>query len=106
MVVYLGQAWAVAREAAEAAGRTPHRGDLMAALEEGALRRVRPITMTAVSVILGLATVMVGGGTGSEVMRRIAAPMMGGMLSAWVLALLVVPAVFWLWKGRGLQAAK
>ena len=106
MVVYLGQAWAAAREAAEAAGRTPHRGDLMAALEEGALRRVRPITMTAVSVILGLATVMVGGGTGSEVMRRIAAPMMGGMLSAWVLALLVVPAVFWLWKGRGLQAAK
>ncbi|MFP4694907.1 efflux RND transporter permease subunit [Thiohalospira sp.] len=106
MVVYLGQAWAAARGAAEAAGRSPDRGDLAAALEEGALRRVRPITMTAVSVILGLATVMVGGGTGSEVMRRVAAPMMGGMLSAWVLALLVVPAVFWLWKGRGLQAAK
>ncbi|MGM0412136.1 MAG: efflux RND transporter permease subunit [Pseudomonadota bacterium] len=106
MVVYLSQAWAAAREAAEAEGRTPHRGDLAGALEEGALRRVRPITMTAVSVILGLATVMVGGGTGSEVMRRIAAPMLGGMLSAWVLALLVVPAAFWLWKGRGLQAAK
>jgi Cu(I)/Ag(I) efflux system membrane protein CusA/SilA len=106
MVVYLSQAWAAARAAAEAEGRAPHRGDLAGALEEGALRRVRPITMTAVSVILGLATVMVGGGTGSEVMRRIAAPMLGGMLSAWVLALLVVPAAFWIWQGRGLQAAK
>ena len=105
MVVYLNQAWAEQCAQAAEAGREPHRGDLARAMEEGALRRVRPITMTVISVVIGLMPVMVSGGTGSEVMRRIAAPMVGGMASAWLLALLVLPAVYWLWKGRGLQAA-
>ncbi len=68
---------------------------------EGALQRVRPIMMTAAAIIAGLLPIMLGGGTGSEVMRRIAAPMVGGMVSATVLTLVVIPAVFLLWKRRG-----
>jgi len=65
---------------------------------DGALVRVRPIIMTVAVIVAGLLPIMVGSGTGSEVMRRIAAPMVGGMISATVLALLVVPAVFLLWR--------
>ena len=64
------------------------------AVKQGALRRLRPIIMTVATIFAGLLPIMLGGGTGSEVMRRIAAPMVGGMLSATVLALLVIPAVF------------
>ena len=59
--------------------------------------RVRPIMMTVATVIVGLLPVMLGSGTGSEVMRRIAAPMVGGMVSAVVLTLLVIPAAFLIW---------
>lgn len=65
---------------------------------EGALLRVRPIIMTASAIIAGLLPIMLGGGTGSEVMRRIAAPMVGGMVSATLLTLIVIPAVYLLWK--------
>ena len=64
---------------------------------EGALLRVRPIMMTVATVIVGLLPVMLGTGTGSEVMRRIAAPMVGGMASAVLLTLLVIPAAFLIW---------
>ena len=65
---------------------------------EGALLRVRPIMMTVIATIAGLLPIMLGSGTGSEVMRRIAAPMVGGMTSATILTLLVIPAAFLIWQ--------
>ena len=63
--------------------------------------RVRPIMMTVASIVVGLMPIMLGDGTGSEVMRRIAAPMVGGMISATVLTLALIPAVFLIWqRGR------
>ncbi|MGB6010510.1 MAG: efflux RND transporter permease subunit [Desulfobacterales bacterium] len=72
---------------------------LFQAIEEGSALRVRPIIMTAVAIMAGLMPIMWGHGTGSEVMKRIATPMVGGMVSATILTLLVVPAVYGLWKG-------
>lgn len=72
------------------------------AIEEGAALRVRPKMMTVVAIIAGLTPIMWSSGTGSEVMKRVATPMVGGMVSATVLTLLVVPAVYGLWKGIGL----
>ena len=74
--------------------------DVRAAVIDGALLRVRPVIMTKAAIIAGLLPIMLGGGTGSEVMRRIAAPMVGGMLSVAVLTLVVIPAVYLLWKER------
>ncbi|MEF1340858.1 efflux RND transporter permease subunit, partial [Vibrio rotiferianus] len=65
--------------------------------------RVRPVMMTVLTVIIGLIPIMYGEGTGSEVMQRIAAPMIGGMASALLLTLLVLPAIFKLWKQRELR---
>jgi Cu(I)/Ag(I) efflux system membrane protein CusA/SilA len=75
----------------------------MQAVEEGALLRVRPIMMTVATIIAGLLPIMLGGGTGSEVMRRIAAPMVGGMVSATLLTLAVIPTLFLLWQQRRLK---
>ncbi len=72
------------------------------AIEHGAALRVRPKMMTVVAIIAGLAPIMWSSGTGSEVMKRIATPMVGGMVSATVLTLVVVPAIYGLWKGIGL----
>jgi len=72
------------------------------AIINGALLRVRPIIMTVSSTVIGLIPIMIGSGTGSSVMRRIAAPMVGGMMSATALTLLVIPAVFFLWKKASL----
>jgi copper/silver efflux system protein len=80
--------------------------DLNASVIEGALLRVRPIMMTFSVVIAGLLPIMFGTGTGSEVMRRIAAPMVGGMISATALALLIIPAVFVLWKRAQMKRAE
>jgi Cu(I)/Ag(I) efflux system membrane protein CusA/SilA len=74
--------------------------ELHRAVVDGALLRVRPVVMTVAAIIAGLLPIMLGGGTGAEVMRRIAAPMVGGMVSATLLTLLVVPAVFLLWQAR------
>ena len=71
---------------------------LFQAIEEGSALRVRPIVMTAVAIMAGLMPIMWGHGTGSEVMKRIATPMVGGMVSATLLTLLVVPAIYGLWK--------
>ena len=65
--------------------------------------RVRPIMMTVATIIAGLLPIMLGSGTGSEVMRRIAAPMVGGMVSATILTLAVIPAIFLLWKRHGVK---
>jgi Cu(I)/Ag(I) efflux system membrane protein CusA/SilA len=90
MLLYLNQA--VSQREKEQ--RLARREDLSAAIIEGAALRVRPIAMTVAVIIAGLLPIMFGSGTGSEVMRRIAAPMIGGMISAPLLSMLVVPAVF------------
>ncbi len=98
MLVYLKQAMNTHRLAAEQAGRDMQREDIENAVHDGALMRVRPIMMTVAAIIAGLLPIMLGGGTGSEVMRRIAAPMVGGMVSATILTLAVIPAVFLVWQ--------
>ena len=98
MLVYLKQALRSRQLAADQAGRPMQREDVEHAVHDGALMRVRPIMMTVAAIIAGLLPIMLGSGTGSEVMRRIAAPMVGGMVSATVLTLAVIPAIFLLWQ--------
>jgi Cu(I)/Ag(I) efflux system membrane protein CusA/SilA len=98
MIVYLEQALKDRQEQAAAENRHLTPEDLREAVVKGALLRVRPIMMTVAVVIAGLLPIMFGSGTGSEVMRRIAAPMVGGMTSATVLTLLVLPAAFLIWQ--------
>ncbi|NNC57415.1 MAG: efflux RND transporter permease subunit [Woeseiaceae bacterium] len=100
MLVYLNQAIRRQKSVAETEGRELTDEDVRQAVLEGALLRVRPIMMTVAAIIAGLLPIMLGGGTGAEVMRRIAAPMVGGMISATVLTLIVIPALFLLWRGR------
>jgi len=95
MILYLDQSLSAASTRAGAALTPP---ELRQAVIDGALQRIRPILMTVSATIAGLLPIMLGSGTGSEVMRRIAAPMVGGMLSVTVLALAVVPVVYYLWK--------
>ncbi|WHN65896.1 efflux RND transporter permease subunit [Cysteiniphilum sp. QT6929] len=76
--------------------------DIKRAIIEGALLRVRPITMTVATIIIGLIPIMFATGTGSEVMQRIATPMVGGMISATILALLLLPAVYYVYQKRRL----
>lgn len=99
MLVYLNQAMT---SMSQKYGVLTHE-HVKQAVIDGALLRVRPIMMTVSAIIAGLLPIMLGGGTGSEVMRRIAAPMVGGMVSATLLTLVVLPAVFLLWKERQLQ---
>ncbi len=79
--------------------------DVREAVLEGAGQRVRPIMMTVAAIIVGLIPIMFGSGTGSEVMQRIAGPMIGGMLSSVILTLLVIPAIFFLWKSFSAEKA-
>jgi Cu(I)/Ag(I) efflux system membrane protein CusA/SilA len=102
MLVYLKQAYFEQVERAEREGRAFDHEYLERAVTNGALKRVRPIMMTVAAIIAGLLPIMLGSGTGSEVMRRIAAPMVGGMISATLLTLAVIPAVFLLWRRRKL----
>jgi len=107
MLVYLKQALANARSEAEKDRRPFDQQDLGLAVTNGALLRVRPIMMTVAAIIAGLLPIMLGSGTGSEVMRRIAAPMVGGMVSATILTLALIPAIFLLWQRYRLgQAAR
>jgi Cu(I)/Ag(I) efflux system membrane protein CusA/SilA len=100
MLVYLNQAMKAQRLKAEDESRSLQPADIENAVLEGALMRVRPIMMTVITVIAGLLPIMLGDGTGSEIMRRIAAPMVGGMISATILTLAVIPAIFLLWQRR------
>jgi len=77
--------------------------DLIAAIEEGAVLRVRPKAMTVAVIVAGLLPIMFGGGTGSEVMRRIAAPMVGGMITAPLLSMIVLPVAYLLLHRRGMK---
>ncbi|MEC9341038.1 MAG: efflux RND transporter permease subunit, partial [Pseudomonadota bacterium] len=101
MLTYLNQALATRRKEVEQAGGILTGQDIRHAVVSGALLRVRPIMMTVAAIVAGLLPIMLGGGTGSEVMRRIAAPMVGGMVSATLLTLAVIPALFFVWhRGR------
>jgi len=98
MLVYLKQALASVKTEVEQERRPLGQRDLAVAVTNGALLRVRPIMMTVAAIIAGLLPIMLGSGTGSEVMRRIAAPMVGGMISATILTLALIPAIFLLWQ--------
>ncbi|WP_462180767.1 efflux RND transporter permease subunit [Pseudoalteromonas gelatinilytica] len=98
MLVYLNQAYQDAKAQSSQFTVT----ELRQAIINGAGLRVRPVMMTVATIIIGLLPVLYGTGTGSEVMSRIAAPMVGGMLSAIVLTLLVLPALYFIWRKRDL----
>ncbi|MBY0320281.1 MAG: CusA/CzcA family heavy metal efflux RND transporter [Reyranella sp.] len=105
MLIYLDHALAERRRRAEAEGRPLDRSDLTAAIVEGAVERVRPKMMTVTAIMAGLLPILWSHGTGSEVMQRIAVPMIGGMVSSTLLTLLVIPALYGLVKGWRLQPA-
>ena len=98
MLIYLDHAWEEVKTQCREQGRAPSAADLYAAVMEGAVERVRPKMMTVVAIMAGLLPIMWGTGTGSEVMSRIAAPMVGGMISSTVLTLGVIPALYALVK--------
>lgn len=97
MVVYLN-------DALKSLSGSFNLGELRQAIIAGALERIRPIIMTVTAIVAGLLPILLGSGTGSEVMRRIAAPMVGGMLTSTVLTLVLIPAVFYLWHSRSVRA--
>ena len=98
MLIYLDHAWEAIKAKRAAEGVKPTAADLYAAVMEGAVARVRPKMMTVVTIMAGLLPIMWGSGTGSEVMRPIAAPMVGGMISSTILTLIVIPAIYGLVK--------
>ena len=107
MLIYLDHAWEALKAQRRAEGRAPDVADLYAAVMEGAVERVRPKMMTVVAIMAGLLPILWGTGTGAEVMSRIAAPMVGGMVSSTLLTLAVIPAIYALvkqWRlGRGME---
>jgi Cu(I)/Ag(I) efflux system membrane protein CusA/SilA len=96
MLLYLDEAY----ERATREGRMKDLHDLQAAVEEGAVKRIRPKMMTVMAILLGLLPIMWSHGAGADVMRRIAAPMVGGVITSFVLELLIYPVIFTIWKGR------
>ena len=98
MLIYIDQALNAATAKRQAAGEQFTIADLYGAVMQGAVYHVRPLMMTVVAIMAGLLPIMWGSGTGSEVMRRIAAPMVGGMISATILTLIVIPAIYALVK--------
>jgi Cu(I)/Ag(I) efflux system membrane protein CusA/SilA len=102
MLVYLNQSWQQTIDRCHAQGLELREETLRHAVLHGAGMRVRPVLMTAATIIFGLLPILYGTGTGSEVMSRIAAPMVGGMVSAVVLTLLVLPAIYFMWKRSSL----
>jgi Cu(I)/Ag(I) efflux system membrane protein CusA/SilA len=100
MMLYLDLAWREYRDE----GRIHSRTDLTAAIAVGARQRIRPMLMTGLALFMGLVPIMYSTGSGADVMKRIAAPMLGGVGSALILVLIVFPAIFSFWRGRGLPA--
>jgi Cu(I)/Ag(I) efflux system membrane protein CusA/SilA len=98
MLIYLDHAWEAAQRQCAAENRRATSADLYAAVMEGAVERVRPKLMTVVAIMAGLLPIMWSTGAGSEVMSRIAAPMVGGMISSTILTLAVIPAIYALVK--------
>ncbi len=101
MLLYLD----VAHKDAVRNGRMRNRRDLLESVFDGAVNRVRPILMTAITTTGGLLPIMWSHGTGADVMKRIATPMVGGMVTSVLVVLLVYPAIYYIWKGRGLEEA-
>jgi Cu(I)/Ag(I) efflux system membrane protein CusA/SilA len=98
MLLYLDHAWQdITRD-----GRRPDGADLVAAIEHGAVNRLRPKLMTVAAIMLGLLPALWSHGTGAEVVQRIAAPMVGGMISSTMLTLVVIPVLYFLWRRRAL----
>jgi len=102
MLIYLDQAMKELHAEKALEGKPFTRRDLNEAIMLGAVERVRPKMMTVVAIMTGLIPIMWSTGTGSEVMQRIAVPMIGGMISSTILTLIVIPAVYALIKGFGL----
>jgi Cu(I)/Ag(I) efflux system membrane protein CusA/SilA len=98
MLIYLDHAW---KERTDQGKRSLR--DLYEAILEGAVERVRPKMMTVTAIIAGLLPIMWGHGTGASVMKRIAAPMVGGMVSSTILTLIVIPAIYSLWQEARLR---
>jgi Cu(I)/Ag(I) efflux system membrane protein CusA/SilA len=96
MLLYLTLAWRRRREE----GRLASVEDLREAIVEGAAQRIRPKLMTVLTTMIGLLPVLWSSGTGADVMKRIAAPMVGGLVTSFLLELTVYPAIFALWKRR------
>jgi Cu(I)/Ag(I) efflux system membrane protein CusA/SilA len=103
MLVYLSQAYQEMLKEHQLAGIVTTKEDVLQAVVHGAGLRVRPVMMTAAAIIVGLLPILYGTGTGSEVMSRIAAPMVGGMLSAVMLTLLILPVLFYLWRSLSVK---
>ncbi len=99
MLIYLDHAWL---DAVKVRPR-PTLGDLLTAIEHGAANRVRPKLMTVLAIMLGLVPALWSQGAGASVMKRIAAPMVGGMVTSTVLTLVVIPVLYYLWRRRGLN---
>ncbi|MGY4361544.1 CzcA family heavy metal efflux pump [Bradyrhizobium sp. i1.7.7] len=106
MLIYLDHALAEVKARCSAEGRPLTRRDLHDAIMVGAVERVRPKMMTVVAIMAGLLPIMWSTGAGSEIMQRIAVPMIGGMTSSTLLTLVVIPAIFGLVKGRGLPSGE
>ena len=100
MIVYLDEAWKHLKEHSE---RALTFTDLRHAIVEGAVQRVRPKMMTVSTTIIGLMPIMWSAGTGADTMKRIAAPMIGGLVSSTMLTLLIIPAVYYLWRSTEVQ---
>lgn len=100
MLLYLERAY----DSAKASGRMRDLADLRAAIDDGAVQRVRPKIMTASVILAGLIPILWSHGAGSDVMQRIAAPMVGGVVTSVLMELAVYPAIYRLWRGRGLKA--
>ena len=105
MLIYLDHALDARKELAAKEGRELNKSDITAAIMEGAVERVRPKMMTVVAIMAGLVPILWSHGTGSEIMQRIAVPMIGGMVSSSILTLVVIPAIYALVKGFGLGRA-
>ena len=101
MLIYLDHAW----QDATRDGRRPSLSDLVAAIEHGAVNRVRPKLMTVLAIMLGLVPALWSHGAGASVMKRIAAPMVGGMVTSTVLTLIVIPVIYYLWRRRHVEIA-
>jgi Cu(I)/Ag(I) efflux system membrane protein CusA/SilA len=93
----------LSHDEAKKAGRLNTRGDLVEAIIHGAVKRVRPKAMTVFAAMLGLLPIMWSIGTGADLMKRIAAPMVGGLVTSFAMELLVYPAIYFLWRRRGLR---
>ncbi|HEX2227612.1 MAG TPA: efflux RND transporter permease subunit, partial [Candidatus Binatia bacterium] len=99
MLLYLDQAY----EKWRSSGRMRNVQDLREAITEGAVKRIRPKMMTVMAILVGLLPIMWSHGAGADVMKRIAAPMIGGVISSFLLELMVYPAIYQVWKARGLR---